>query len=80
MKHAFAHAVWRDPVEVYRLDKKYKGTPYCGSNRDIPFFTPGDITEQTIGIAVDELVRVFGGIPEDTFNDTADRTNIAVPE
>ena len=72
MKSAFAHGVWRNPVEVYRMDKNYKGTPYCGSNRDIPWFTPGDVTEITIRTSTEELVLQFSQMIEDVTNNTAD--------
>ena len=72
MKQAFCHGVWRDPIEVYRLDKKFKGTPYCGSNREVPFFTPGDVLEQLIEISMIELVQQFNQSIEDVRDNTAD--------
>ena len=72
MKYAFAHGVWRNPIEVYRMDKDYKGTPYCGSNRDVPWFTPGDVTEKVILMSVEELVLQFVQMKEDVTANTAD--------
>jgi hypothetical protein len=72
MKKSFMHAMWRDPIKVYRLDKKYKGLSTCFSNRTVPFFTPGDVIELTIQIASQELVQQFNQVVEDVSDNTTD--------
>lgn len=72
MDTAFCDGVWRDPISTYRLDQHFQGTPYCGSNRDIDTFTPGDILEMTIQISSSELIQQFSQMREDVRNNMAD--------
>lgn len=72
MTEAFAHGFWRDPIQVYIMDKGYKGLSTCFSNRTVPMFTPGDIMEMTIQVSSQELIQQFSQMREDVKNNSAD--------
>ena len=72
MEKAHMHAIWRNPIEVWRMHLTNQEKSTCFDNNDVEFFTPEEMIEGIVRVAHDELVKDFVQMTEDITNDSKD--------
>jgi hypothetical protein len=66
------NAIWRDPIEVYRLNAIYQGNSTCFDNKTVRIYTPIELMESIIELTNLELIQQFNQSREDITNDSND--------